>query len=400
MVQGFMEVTGMRNHTKFVLSAIALALYTGMAAAQDDDTGFSSKVDTAISHSDNIYRVTDELAKSDSYLTVAPALALAGGFGKQRFEVQYDGEYTQFSDADDANYYDHNLQARAIFDHTLRLGSRFEAGFMKEHEDPGSINRIQLDITEYNKYEQNYVLGALTYGQESSIGQISIDYRRTDRDYYTNDLDFLDFVNDQLTGRFTYRVAPKTRIYLEAVISDIDYTPPEGFTEIDNEYKRYRAGLSWDFTNKLTGDINIGYQDREYKVEGLQDISGLAYDGNVSWAINTYTSLTAVATRESVDSSLEDTGGFLRTNYYLNLNHGLTELVSLQAEVGYGEDEFVFNQNRQDKRLAYQFAIEYELLRFLTISASYMHEERDSTLATADFDANVFSLIATFTLED
>ena len=30
------------------------------------------------------------------------------------------------ADSEDADYYDHNFQARAIFDHTLRFGSRFE----------------------------------------------------------------------------------------------------------------------------------------------------------------------------------------------------------------------------------------------------------------------------------
>lgn len=390
----------MRNQTKFALSLLTLALSSSMAAAQEDNTGFTAKADTTIGYDDNIYRVTDELANSDNFLTVAPVLNMAGGFGKQRFELAYDGEYTKFSDSEDADYYDHNFQAKAIFDHTLRFGSRFEVGYSKEHEDPGSINRIQLNITEYNKYNQNYFLAGLTYGQASSIGQIAFNYRRTDRDYYTNNLDFLDFVNDQITGRFTYRIAPKTRIYLEAVISDIDYDPPEGFTEIDNKYKRYKAGLSWDFTNKLSGDVNVGYQDRNYEVDGLQDISGLAYDGNITWSMNTYTKLVAEAKRESVDSSLEDTGGFLRTSYSLSLQHELTELLKLNADLGYGKDEFVFNQNRQDKRLAYQFGLEYEVLRFLSVSANYMHQERDSTLATAEFDANVISLIATFTLED
>ena len=253
-----MEVMGMRNQTKFVLSLLTLSLFSSLAIAQEDKTGFIAKADTTIGHDDNIYRVTDELATSDSFLTVAPELTATGGFGKQRFGLVYNGEFTKFSNSEDADYYDHNIQARAIFDHTLRFGSRFEVGYSKEHEDPGSINRIQLDLSEYNKYNQNYFLAGLTYGQASSIGQIAFNYRRTDRDYYTNDLDFLDFVNDQITGRFTYRIAPRTRIYVEAVISDINYDPPEGFTEIDNKYKRYRAGLSWDLTNKLSGDVNVG----------------------------------------------------------------------------------------------------------------------------------------------
>lgn len=390
----------MRNRTKFTLSIIALALSTSSALAQEDDTGFFAKADTTIAHDDNIYRVTDDLAQSDHYLTVSPKLGISGGYGKQRFYLTYDGEYTKFSEAKEADYYDHTVQARAVLDHNLRLKSRFEVGYSKEHEDPGTINRIQLDITEYNKYNQNYFLAGLTYGQASSIGQLTFNYRKTDRDHYSNNLDFLDHVNDQISGRFTYRVAPKTSLYIEALVSDIDYTPPPGFTEIDSKFKLYKAGVSWDFTNKLSGDVNLGYQDRDYKAIVLQDVSGLAYDGKITWLINSFTQVAAKAKRESVDSTLEDTGGFITTSFNIDVEHDLTALLNVKAGLGYGKEEFVFNQNRQDKRLSYQLGIGFDVLRNLSLTANYIHQERDSTLASAVFDSNVISIIATFTFED
>lgn len=394
-----MEVTGMRNRTKFTLSIIALALSTSSALAQEDDTGFFAKADTTIAHDDNIYRVTDDLALSDTYLSVAPKLQLIGGFGKQRFEIIYQGEYAKFSDADDANYADHDISGKIKLDHTLRFSTKFEAGYQKEHEEPGSINRVQLEITEYNKYDQNFFLAGLVFGQDNAIGKFSLDYRRVDRDQTNNDLEYLDFVSDQISARFTYRLFPKTRIYVEAIATEFDYKPGSTF-ELDNDFKRYRAGLTWDFTNKLTGDINIGYQDRNYAQDTLRDIDGLTYNGEVSWAINTYTTIAVDATRESVDSSVQNAGGSLRTTYGASIKHKLSELLAIKAEAGYANDELVFTSNRQDKRYAYAMGIEYDFSRNIDLAAEYIYEERDSSLDLADFKANILSISIKVSLED
>ena len=389
----------MRNRTKFTLSIIALALSTSSALAQEDDTGFFAKADTTIAHDDNIYRVTDDLAQSDTYLSVAPELKLIGGFGKQRFELSYSGDYSKFADASDANYTDHDIRAAVNLEHTIRLSTRFEAGYQKEHEEPGSINRIQLNISEYNKYTQNYFVAGLAYGQESAIGRLALNYRRTDKDYTNNNLDFLDFVSDQFTARFTYRVAPKTRLYVEATFEEFDYEPAINF-ELDNKFKRYKAGITWDFTNKLSGDIGLGYQERNYELATIQDIDGFAYNGEVIWSINTYTKLSFDAKRETVDSSLEEAGGFLRTTYGVAFKHDLTELVTLTAQAGYANDELVFSSARRDNRYAYQAGIDYHILRSVTIGATYTYEERDSTDVFADYKANIIGLNVTVSLDD
>ncbi|PRO71082.1 hypothetical protein C6Y40_23800 [Alteromonas alba] len=395
-----MEVMGMRNSTIFLLSTLAIAVLSSNAVAQSDEKpGLFATADASIVHDDNIYRVIDDLAQSDTYLRLRPELAAVGGLGKHRFQLSYNGDYAKFSDQSDADYTDHDLRGRIDFDHTLRFSSQFEAGYQKEHEEPGTLNRVQLDVTEYNKYDQNFVLAGLAYGSEEAIGRLAVNYRRTDKDYTNNELDFLDYLGNQFTGRFTYRVAPNTRVYAEAIISDLDYTPGINF-ELDNTYKRYRAGVTWDFTGKLTGDINIGYQDRDYDLDTIQDIDGLAYDGEITWALNTYTRVIVAANRESIDSSLEEAGGFLRTTYGLSINHELTERLKLIADAGYSNDELVFSSNREDKRYAYQFGLEYELLRNVALAVDYTYEERDSTLAIADYKANIFGLNVIVALED
>lgn len=395
-----MEVIRMRNSTTFILSTLTMALLnTNVYAQSAEEPGLFASADASIVHDDNIYRVIDDLAQSDTYLRLRPELAAVGGLGKHRFQLSYNGDYAKFSDQSDADYTDHDLRGRIDFDHTLRFSSRFEAGYQEEHEDPGTINRIQLDITEYNKFDQNFVLAGLAYGSEEAIGRIAIDYQRTEKDYNSNELAFWDFTSDQFSGRFTYRIAPNTRMYSEIIVTNFDYSPGTNF-ELDNTYKRYRAGVTWNYSGTITGDINLGYQDRDYDQASLQDIDGLAYDGEVTWSANSYTQFVVAAKRESIDSSVDEAGGFLRTTYALSLKHELTERIKFKADAGFSNDELVFNTNRSDKRYAYQLGLVYELLHNITLMADYTYEERDSTLEIADYQANIIGLSVVVSLED
>lgn len=395
-----MEVMGMRNSTTFLLSTLAIAVLSTNAVAQSDEKpGLFASADASIVHDDNIYRVIDDLAQSDTYLRLKPELAAVGGLGKHRFQLSYIGDYAKFSEQSDADFTDHDLQGGIFLEHTLRFSSRLVAGYKKEHEDPGTINRVQLELSEYNKYDQNFILAGLAYGSEDAIGRIAVDYQRTDKDYSSNELAFWDFISDQISGRFTYKIAPNTKIYSEIIVTDFDYSPGSNF-ELDNTYKRYRAGVSWNYSGTITGDVNLGYQDRDYDQASLQDIDGLAYDGELTWSVNSYTQFVIAAKRESIDSSLDEAGGFLRTTYALSLNHELTERVKFNADAGFSNDELVFNTNRSDKRYAYQLGLEYELFHNVTLMADYTYEERDSTLEIADYQANIIGLSVVVSLED
>ena len=393
----------MQTPNKFALTAIAIVVSTFSATAQtNNEPGLFAEAKTTIAHDDNIFRVTDELAQSDSYLRVAPELMAVGGIGKHRFSLSYTGDYAKFSDADDADFNDHDLRARIDLEHSLRFSTKFEAGLRKDHEDPGTLNRIQLNITEYNKYDQEFFSAGFAYGSTQATGRLSFDYTKTDNDYTTNDLDYLDYVSDQLKSRFAYKIAPNTRLYAEVIISEFDYDAGIDF-ELDNRYKRYRAGITWDFTGKLKGDVNLGYQDRNYELDTLRDIDGLAYDADITWSVNTFTKLTAIAKRESIDSSLpnsEDAGGFLRTSYGVRFSHELNELWRITANVGVADDELVFNSFREDKRSSYKAGMEYDLIRQVTLAVEYNYETRDSSQSIADYKANILSLSVTVSLEN
>lgn len=378
------------------LTKIALILVASFASSQiiAQEAGFFAVVDSRLSYEDNILREADANADSDTSLVVAPELTIAGIIGKQRFSAKYKGEYAKYSDFSDVNYTDHDILLRADFDHSNRLISRFDVQYQDKHEDFGDLNNVFVNLNEFNHFTDKGLSGRLIYGRQDSFGQLVFRLARNNRDYDNNNQEFRSYEKDLASLAFYYRIAPRTRLLAELVYQDYSYNPEVGFFDFDNKYKVYQAGIEWAFTNQLEGTVKVGYQDRNYSLDTLRDIKGLAFEASIDYTPNTYTTINVAARRESIDSSLETAGGFLRTSYGAGVKHSLTELTKLEAELTYAKDEFVFSSNRQDKRTGGKVGVSYSLLTWVEVGANYSFEERNSTLDAADYKANSINLTA------
>ena len=127
-------------------------------------------------------------------------------------------------------------------------------------------------------------------------------------------------------------------------------------------------------------------------METIQDIDGLYYDGEINWSLNTYTQLALNAKRESIDSSIDNAGGFLRTSFNAGLKHSFSELLHLQLFAGYASDDLVFSESRNDKRYSLSTSLDYELSRLVTVGIQYIFDKRESNLDLADFTSNTLGI--------
>lgn len=368
----------------------ASTLVSHLALAQE--AGLSAVVDTRLTYDDNILRAADDFEESDTSLVVAPELTLAGILGKQRFSAVYKGEYAKYADNGDVDYDDHDIRLRADLDHSYRFTSRFDVRYQDKHEDFGDVSNIFTNLTEFNHYKQKDIYGRLVYGRQDSFGQLVFGLGTGSKDYDNNQQEYRSYDRDLATLAFYYRIAPRTRLLTEVVYQDFSYDPDNATADLDNEYVRYQAGVEWALTNQLEGTIKVGYQDRNYKLDTLNDINGLAYEANVDYTPNTYTTITLGAKRESLDSSLEGAGGFLRSSYTIAAKHALTELLKFDGQFYYAKDEGVFGGTREDERLFGKLGLLYSALYWVDVGINYSYEERDSTNDLADYQSNSINL--------
>ena len=377
-----------------IFSLTSLALVTPPVSAKDE-TGFSADIAMSVSHDSNIRRNTEDNEQSDETFLLNPDLNWKAKFGKHFVGFNYEGDYGRYQESNELDFNDHSATFTAELRHSLRFNTEFELKYIEDHDDPGSTNASSLNLDEFNKFELTQAQGKLTYGTPASNGQLSLRIRSNERRYTNNQQSFRDYDLNEITGNFFYRIAPKTRLLFETTFADYDYQPRSvNGTDQSNEEQRYLFGVEWESTAKTTGVFKAGTLEKDYAQTLFGDISGVTLSLDMIWKPNTFTEVKIGVSRDTNESAIINTGGFISEYVHVDLKHELTPLTRLVAGISIGDEEYFFDFDRSDSREASKIGIDYEIRRWATLSAKLVREKRDSNAEVNDFSAN--ALLLTF----
>jgi hypothetical protein len=362
-----------------------------------DRPGLSLNGSIKAEHNDNV--LNNEAETSDTAIIVTPDVKYLGLMGKHSFLISYKGKFANFTKDSDLNFNEHNISAGANLDHIHKINSEFKLAYDRKVEDPGATNSSTQTLTDFNEYENKSLIAKVYYGQKKSIGQIVLGYKYNDREYLNNQQSYRDVEQNQFNATFFYRIAPKTRILVQASTEDYDYedqTLTNGVIFNQSSTNNlYLAGIEWQATAKTTGTFKIGQQDKDYDDDRLIDISGLSYMLDLSWKPNTYTQIKLGADRQTTESAQLNESGFLSTSYSIDVTHDLTSLTTLKAKYIKDDYDIVFSSgsaNRTDKRNTLELSASYSAREWLDINLSYKYQEKSSNLDIYNYNSNIISL--------
>ncbi|MCP4410888.1 MAG: outer membrane beta-barrel protein [Gammaproteobacteria bacterium] len=377
-----------------VILALFLALLSFAVSAQGR-SGFHTNVEIQLLYDDNVRAVIDELKESDEIFVVNPDLAWIWLYGKHRFDLGYRGNYGFYFDDSILNYDDHRLTAHALLDHTYRLNTELQFGYVRDHDPPGQTNALPNLVSEFDKWRDWNVLGKLYYGRDDSKGQIVAQLDYSVRQYINNNQEFRDYDKLVTTGTFFYRITPDTRLLFEASLADSDFQNKSsiGASQSNKEF-RSLTGVTWDITAITTGIFKIGYLDKQHDSSTFSDLSGLTFRLDGIWKPNTYTKISFGAVRDTQDSAQQFSGAFVKNTVRAEVRHAITPRIALVGGLRYGRDEFDDILGREDTRWDARGGVRHSLLRWLEIGVEYRYLERESTVDIFDFKSNIFMITA------
>jgi hypothetical protein len=382
------------KHAGRVLIAFFLVLFSPVVSAEKE-SGFHPNLEIQLLYDDNVRAVIDEFKESDEIFILNPGLAWIWLYGKHQFELDYRGNYGFYFNDSVLNYDDHRLTAHARLDHSYRLNTEFQLGYLRDHDPPGQTNALPNLFGEFDKWQNWNALGKLYYGRDDSKGQIVAQLDYSIRRYTNNNQEFRDYNKLVPTGTFYYRIAPDTRLLLEASLADSIF---QNKTSIgaDQSNKEFRAltGITWHITTITSGTFKIGYLNKQYDSSALSDLAGLTFWLDGVWNPNTYTKITFGAVRETQNSAQPLSGAFVKNAVQVNLRHAITPRTALIGGLRYGIDEFDNVLGREDTRWDARVGVKHSLLRWLDVGAEYRYIERDSTVKFFDFKSNIFMIMA------
>jgi hypothetical protein len=380
-----------------LLSGAMLALFGAAQATdgnylvnpQDADgralPGFYPNVELDFGYDDNVRR-TEKNTDSSTFTKLKPEVQWVGVFGKHLVRFGYQGDYAKFFDEPRENYYDHFVGADVTLDLTPKFTLNGGAAYRHEHEDRGSA--AGGNGRGPNTWEQWSGKIEGLYGRRIATMQIGAGYERHDREYTNNNQGFRDNVADILTLVAYYNLGPRTRLLIEPSVTQYDYSNSNS----DNTYRKILAGVAWDATAKTTGEVKLGYYDKDFDSGSLEDSDGFSIDASVQWRPKTYSIWEFRVSQDAYDSDIagSSASAYEQTTFAADWEHDLTSFTQLQAGASYEVDDY--DDGREDDYLSAYLGLSYALTRSITVGARYDFSQRDSSEPNNDFDDNVFTI--------
>lgn len=355
---------------------------------------------------DNIYSLDANEVSSFSQV-VNPNFTFLAQDRLNVYQLFYNLNAAGFANDSNDSYNDHKLGVSAHLEPSVRL--RYDAGltYALLHDDRGtgassgfSLGRIRNDanndgvfdggIGEVDKYKLTTLSGGVEYGAKTARGLLvangDINQKRYSRQSSADARDN-DTVNVLLGLRA--RLMPKTTFLVDYEISDTNY---DGASP-DTKDNRILAGITWENAIQSTGKLRLGQSNRQ--IDGAADLDKFTWDLGLIWkpvALDTISINGGARASDGVNNTTIE-----NTNYSVSWTHDWADRFNTTLSLGVSEDDYQ-GVVRTDETTTYGIFANYQMRRWLVLSAGINSSDKDSTEPGVSNKRNVMSIGAQVSL--
>jgi hypothetical protein len=194
-------------------------------------------------------------------------------------------------------------------------------------------------------------------------------------------------------GRVSYELTPAIKPFVEA----------EGDSRfhdqiVDNSgYARNstggyaKAGTSFEFSRLLTGEIAVGFAERNYADPRLQRLEGLLTSSSLTWTATALTTAKFYSTTSIDETVLPGVSGVLTHTYTFEVDHDFRRWLTAIGKFTYGTYDYQ-GDGRFDKTFSYEGDLIYKLTRELWLKGTLRRDILNSNTAGASSASTVVML--------
>jgi hypothetical protein len=199
-----------------------------------------------------------------------------------------------------------------------------------------------------------------------------------------------DFNRYAILMRTSYDLMPGIKPFIEtgADTRRYDLAVDAGGLNRDSSGWTVRAGSSFAFHRTLTGEIAVGYLQRNYVDPTLQPIQGPTLDAALIYAFSALTNVKLTASTLVSETTVSGTSGVFTHNAGIEVEHAFRRWLIGSLKFNFGVDNYV-GSPRVDDRYAVSASLIYKLNRMMQLKAELREEWLRSTVPTADYVATV-----------
>ncbi len=338
--------------------------------------------------------------KGAGEMIVAPELTARSDWDRHALNVDIHGTYTAFDESFstspsrlDRPTLDSRVSGRVDVSSADRVD--LESRLLVSTDNPGSPN-VQAGLA---KLPIVTTLGG-TFGYAHDFNRFEISTKTTvDRSVYQDSIltDGTSSSNDDRNFnqyaeilRGSYELLPGVKPFVEAALDSRVHDVEIDRTDADRDStgRTIQAGTTFQLTGKLAGEAALGQTQREYKDPTLPNVSGLVYNASLVYAATPLTTMKLTAVSSTGELIVPGASGVLRRDFGFEIDHDFRRWLTGVVKFGYGADSY-FGLERFDDRYTAGAALTYKLTRTVYLKGEFRHEWLRSTVAAANYDANI-----------
>jgi hypothetical protein len=312
--------------------------------------------------------------------TLAPSLSLVAEERMNAYALDYGFVAERFHSARNSDNVDHSLNGKAHMEFSSRSRLDLNLGYQKNED---------TDLANDEDYKQTSFGAVYGYGSKQAKMQLEFGANKQIKRYDYTDFDGKEVDILNLSAIAYYQVAPATKAVVEYRNTDYDYASQN--VDIDSNANTYLAGVTWDATAKTTGSAKFGRTSKDFDQAGKADPSSNVWEVSVTWSPRTYSNVTATFNQSLGEGSGGSAEDYIDTDALtLNWNHQWSSFIS--TDVNYSKtDEDYKGISRKDDTVTYGVGVTYNLARNIDVGLGYSTTDKNSTVNSEDYDRDLIS---------
>ena len=342
-------------------------------------------VSERVEYESNIFQASSR-SQDDVIFKTIPGFVLELPLGRHKIDLGFRAEILRYVDLETQDTEHYFVLGNLLLDFPGGLKLRLKEDFARTSDPPGTELTGRIEST------TNVLSPSAEYGfaRRYAIGL----------DYVWANVRFDDIVQqldrDEHTVGITgfYRIQPKTDL-----LANFSYGVKDFEQADDRDVQRYigAVGLRGEITRRLVTTFRVGYEVRDPDRGSVGSYRGIVAGGDFVYTPTERTRISLVVERSVQESVFQTNLAYLGNQATLAAEHFLTPKLLVAGRLLGGSGDY-FEKSRKvngtydwryDWVYGYSVGVEYQIQRWLGLSADYTHARRDSNFDNLDFKDDV-----------
>lgn len=335
---------------------------------------------------DNVF-ATEDNEKDDTAVLFSPEVRLNSESSRHRAELGANADVARYADFDSEDYEDYRFWATGdtpVGDGEVSAALRLNA----VHEDRTSPDDARG--TELTKFNDNSLYLDYTYRPGRLFARVDgrfrvLDFDSTDTPTGSVDNDDRDRDLRDFGLRVGYSLSPNFAGYGELRVDDIKYNDTfdrNGFERSSDGFQ-LRAGTQIDLSEIISGELYLGYEEREYDDSRFSNADGPIFGGDLTWNATGLTTVTFAAHRGIDNTTIVGASGITKSVIGVGVDHELLRNLIISVDADFMNDDFD-GISREDDALGFSVGGRYLMNRYALVDFGYSYLDRDTSPSTSD----------------